>query len=152
MKSMGWTDQHTLQQIDPYRPADQQHDSGAANAQQPPSMPQTGPNAQMPAATKPAPFLPPMKCCCSKCCCNCGMVFRDDHDVDKPSGQHQRQQQQHQRPKPAAHPMRKDHHGGNSSGQGGGVELVPLLARRRAKQQTTALSSTDVTKIPNPSK
>lgn len=161
MKSMGWTDKHTLQQIDPYRSAaDQQHqqhqqhhvnvdgdgrcgaDGGVDGVSSPrrvqmPGAPVTATNA------KPAPFLPPMKCCCSKCCCNCGMVFRDEHDVEKQS-----QQQQHQRPKPTAHPQRKG--GRNSSG--GGVELVPLLARRRAKQQTTALSTTDVTKIPNPSK
>lgn len=141
MHSMGWTNAHTLQQIDPDRTP-------------PPQATGTGDVSQQAASEtrpKPAAFLPPLKCCCSKCCCNCGLLFRDEHEVvgstDALAGNRHR-------PKPA-HPSCKasngDHSGGsgNATGNGG---VVPLLARRRAMQlqQAFALSTTDVTKMPAP--
>lgn len=144
MKSMGWTDKHTLQQIDPDR---QSPTNGhAAELLHGDESPPTLSDQQQ---LKPASFLPPMKCCCSKCCCNCGLLFRDEHDVGTNAAANKH------RPKPA-HPSRKTSNQGlagngnhdHSSGGNGGVELVPLLARRRAKQQAVALSTTDVTKLP----
>lgn len=142
MKSMGWTDKHTLQQIDRDQHAPAASATSDGDQQQQPAQ------QHQPAATtaKPAPFLPPMQCCCSKCCCNCGMIFRDEHDTAAGGSgqqqQHVQQQQSHHRPQASR----------NKPTGNGGVELVPLLARRRAKQQAIALSTTDVTKLPNPSK
>lgn len=137
LNSMVWKDKNSAQQID----------SDDRPSEMPPD--QTRPENQQHenAGTETKSFLPPMKCCCTKCCCNCGITFGDEQPGN--DGQNRM----------AAHTSRRLMMNRNSNASGsknsgsnnaGGVELAPLLARRRAKQH--ALSTTDVTKLPNPSK